>query len=165
MQPFLKLDATLARKFTSHWETCTELATETFTTIFATLRLVIVSAGKVSLVWGWIRALYKESRLEYLRLVITSSPKTSAAQRLRLVSLLLFLTVLFLPLHFHPIAATAHVAKECGCLHGARTEMGMAPSQVDWTPPIRQVFQEPFKPKLLSSLVASLQSIRAPPVF
>jgi hypothetical protein len=97
---------------------------------------------------------------------VTASPaKTSAPQRFRLVSLLLFLTVFFLPLHFHPIAATAHVAKECSCVHGTRTEMGMAPAQVDWTPPIRQVFQESFKPKLLSSLIVSLQSIRAPPTL
>jgi hypothetical protein len=97
--------------------------------------------------------------------VTASSPKTSAPQRFRLVSLLLFLTVFFLPLHFHPIAATAHVAKECSCVHGTRTEMGMAPAEVDWTPPIRQVFQEPFKPQFFSGLVTSLQSIRAPPAL
>ena len=83
----------------------------------------------------------------------------------RLVSLLLFLTVFFLPLHFHPAAATAHVTKECSCIHGARTEMGMAPVQVDWTPPIRQDFYEPFELQLSSELVASLQPIRAPPAL
>ena len=83
----------------------------------------------------------------------------------RLVSLLLFLTVFFLPLHFHPVAATAHVTKECSCIHGARTEMGMAPVQADWTPPIRQIFYEPFELQLSSGLVTTLQLIRAPPAL
>jgi len=83
----------------------------------------------------------------------------------RLVSLVLFLTVFFLPLHFHPVAATAHMTKECSCIHGARTEMGMAPVQVDWTPPIREVFHKSFQPQLWSGVVISFQSIRAPPVF
>jgi hypothetical protein len=154
MQPFLKLDATLARKFTAESKH-----------LHYYFRNLTVASSFPALVGVSDSVLYKESRLEYLRLVITSSPKTSAAQRLRLVSLLLFLTVLFLPLHFHPIAATAHVAKECGCLHGARTEMGMAPSQVDWTPPTRAVFLESYQPQFFSGSVSSLQSIRAPPVF
>jgi len=83
----------------------------------------------------------------------------------RPVSFLLFLTVFFLPLHFHPIAATAHVAKECSCIHGKRTEMGPAPVQADWAPPIRQVFYEPFELQLSSHVVTSLQLIRAPPTL
>jgi hypothetical protein len=83
----------------------------------------------------------------------------------RLVSLVLFLTVFFLPLHFHPVAATSHVTKECSCIHGARTEMGMAPVQLDWTPPIRQVFYQSFEPQFFSGLVTPLQSIRAPPAL
>jgi hypothetical protein len=81
------------------------------------------------------------------------------------VSLLLFLTIFFLPLHFHPVAATAHVAKECSCTHGTRTEMGMAPDQVEWTPALAQNFYESFRPRLFSSLIETLRSIRAPPVF
>lgn len=91
--------------------------------------------------------------------------RVSAPGHVRLVSLVLFLTVFFLPLHFHPVAATAHVTKECSCIHGARTEMGMAPVQVDWTPPIRLVFYEPFELQLASGLVATLQLIRAPPAL
>jgi hypothetical protein len=79
--------------------------------------------------------------------------------------LVLFLTVFFLPLHFHPITATAHVTKECSCIHGARTAMGMAPVQVDWTPPIRQVFFEPLELQLSSGLITTLQLIRAPPAL
>jgi hypothetical protein len=97
--------------------------------------------------------------------VAAISSRASAPRQVRLVSLLLFLTVFFLPLHFHPVASTTYVAKECSCIHGARTEMGMAPVQVDWTPPIRQVFYESFELQLSSGLVITLQLIRAPPAL
>ena len=84
---------------------------------------------------------------------------------IRLVSLLLFLTVFFLPLHFHAVAATAHVTKECSCIHGTRTEMGLAPVALDWTPPIRQVLYESFQPQLSSGFIATFQLIRAPPAL
>jgi hypothetical protein len=77
--------------------------------------------------------------------------------------LLLFLTVFFLPLHFHPIAATGHEAKECSCIHGARTQMGMAPVPADWTPPPQSFVEEFFQPPLSSRFVVAFQSIRAPP--
>jgi hypothetical protein len=95
--------------------------------------------------------------------VTAISSRASAPRHVRLVSLVLFLTVFFLPLHFHPVAATAHVTKECTCIHGTRTEMGTAPVQVDWTPQIRQVFYESFELQLSSGLVTTLQLIRAPP--
>jgi hypothetical protein len=90
---------------------------------------------------------------------------TDAPKGLRLVSLLLFLTVFFLPLHFHPVAATVHVAKECSCIHGTRTEMAMAPAQVDWALALSQYFYHSFRPRLFSSLIDTLQLIRAPPAL
>jgi hypothetical protein len=108
-------------------------------------------------------ALTTEADLGIESLVTAIGSKASAPRRVRLVSLLLFLTVFFLPLHFHPLAVTAHITKECSCIHGARTEMGIAPVQVDWTPPIQQVSYEPFELQLSSGLVTTLQLIRAPP--
>ena len=93
------------------------------------------------------------------------SSGVSAPWHVRLVGLVLFLTVFCLPLHFHPATATAHVTKECSCIHGARTEMGMAPVPVDWTPLIRQVSYESFERPLYSGLVATLQLIHAPPAL
>ncbi|MGB7948441.1 MAG: hypothetical protein WCH75_12225, partial [Candidatus Binatia bacterium] len=61
--------------------------------------------------------------MDILGLVTEFSRRANDTRRFRLVSLLLFLTVFFLPLHFHPVAATAHVTKECSCIHGTRTEM------------------------------------------
>jgi len=90
---------------------------------------------------------------------------TGALKGLRLVSLLLFLTVFFLPLHFHPVAATTHVAKECSCIHGTRTELAMATAQVNWAPALPQHFYESFRPRLFSSLIDTLQLIRAPPAL
>ena len=45
----------------------------------------------------------------------------------RFVGLFLFVAVFFLPLHFHVAVAAPHVTKECSCLHGSRTEAGIAP--------------------------------------
>jgi hypothetical protein len=97
--------------------------------------------------------------------VTAFSSRTSPARRVRLLSLLLFLTVFFLPLHFHPVATTAHVTKECSCIHGVRTEMGMAPAQIDSTPLIQQVPYESFELQFFSGLVSTLQLIRAPPAL
>jgi hypothetical protein len=109
------------------------------------------------------RFLTKGAKVDMKGSVNTSSGRAFSVRRLRLVGLLLFLTVFFLPLHFHPAAATAHVAKECTCIHGARTEMGMAPVVTDWMPPAQYFVEEFFQPRLSSRFVAAFQSIRAPP--
>jgi hypothetical protein len=64
----------------------------------------------------------------YQRLVHLSPTPFERASPRRLVVVLLFLTIFSLPLHFHPIAAAAQVAKECGCVHGSRSEPGLAPA-------------------------------------
>ena len=46
----------------------------------------------------------------------------------------MLLFVFFLALHFHPLAATAQVAKECSCVQGTRTEAGLAPAPAAWAP-------------------------------
>jgi hypothetical protein len=45
----------------------------------------------------------------------------------------MLLFVFFLPLHFHPAAATTQIAKECSCVHGTRTQAGLAPAPAAWT--------------------------------
>lgn len=46
--------------------------------------------------------------------------------RRRCIGVVLFLTVFALPLHFHTIATTLQLTKECSCLHGNRMQMGSA---------------------------------------
>jgi hypothetical protein len=46
----------------------------------------------------------------------------------------ILLFVFFLPLHFHHLAVTAQIAKECSCVHGTRTQAGLAPAPAVWTP-------------------------------
>jgi len=89
---------------------------------------------------------------------------TGALKGLRLVSLLLFIAVFFLPLHFHPAAATAQVAKECSCVHGTRTEAGLAPAAAGWTPVLtaQTVAKEFFD--CLSYARFQIHGIRAPPL-
>lgn len=63
---------------------------------------------------------------------LCQSPTTNAISRYW-VSVFLFLTIFFLPLHFHAAVTTPQLAKECSCLHGSRTQAGLA------APPARSV--------------------------
>jgi hypothetical protein len=75
----------------------------------------------------------------------------------------ILLFVFFLPLHFHSVAATAQVTKECSCVHGTRTEAGLAAAPVNWTPVLaaRTVAKEIFD--CLSYGRFQKHGIRAPP--
>jgi hypothetical protein len=92
------------------------------------------------------------------------SSGASTSKSFRSVGLLLLLTVFFLPLHFHSLTATAHVAKECSCIHGAKTQTGMVPVLVDWVPPVQQLAYQPVETPISSRLVLVRPLIRAPPV-
>jgi hypothetical protein len=46
----------------------------------------------------------------------------------------MLLFVFFLPLHFHPVSGSGQVAKECSCVHGTRTQAGLAPAPAVWRP-------------------------------
>jgi len=89
--------------------------------------------------------------------------KSSASGRRRLVGLLLFLTVFFLPLHFHSVTVTAQVAKECGCLYGSRTQAGLTTAHSKSLPvlvwqPVRTESREFF-----GSFFGTKWHSRAPP--
>jgi hypothetical protein len=82
----------------------------------------------------------------------------------RFVSAGILLFVFFLPLHFHPVAATAQVAKECSCVHGSRTEAGLSAAPVSWTPVLtaQPVAKESID--WLSYGRFQIHGIRAPPL-
>ena len=44
----------------------------------------------------------------------------------RWVSVFLFLTIFFLPLHFHAAVTSPLLTKECSCIHGSRTDASLA---------------------------------------
>ena len=53
--------------------------------------------------------------------------RSTTARARRWLSAFILLTVFFLPLHFHMVsAAVSQVGKECNCLHGSRTQAGLA---------------------------------------
>jgi hypothetical protein len=82
---------------------------------------------------------------------------------LRLVSAGILLFVFFLPLHFHAVAAKAHVTKECSCVHGTRTEAGLAVAPAAWAPVL---LAQPVVIKSLdwlSNVRFQNHGIRAPP--
>jgi hypothetical protein len=52
--------------------------------------------------------------------------RATTARARHWISVFLLIAVFFLPLHFHAISAASQVAKECNCLHGSRTQAGLA---------------------------------------
>jgi hypothetical protein len=81
----------------------------------------------------------------------------------RFVSAGILLFVFFLPLHFHSVAAKAQVTKECSCVHGTRTEAGLAATPFNWIPVLaaETVASEFFD--CLSYVRFQKHGIRAPP--
>ena len=59
---------------------------------------------------------------------MTSDPcRLKSSDAPRWLSVFLALAVFFLPLHFHAASVNAsQVTKECGCLHGTRTQLALA---------------------------------------
>ncbi len=86
--------------------------------------------------------------------------------RQRCVGVLLLLTVFFLLFHFHPAtASTAQINGECTCLHGTRTQIGIAPVMVQLPLPVLLVRYYSFEPRFVSLNTVRFRSIRGPPVF
>jgi hypothetical protein len=81
----------------------------------------------------------------------------------RIVGVGMLLFVFFLPLHFHPIAASVQVAKECSCLRGTRTDAGLAVAPALWFPilPAQPVASESLD--CLTHFRFQNHGIRAPP--
>jgi hypothetical protein len=83
----------------------------------------------------------------------------------RLLGLLLFVTVFFLPLHFHTPNIAPQIAKECSCLSGTRTESALAPASGAC---VALFDYQPFRAEVevyLGSVYTLLAPIRAPPVL
>jgi hypothetical protein len=91
---------------------------------------------------------------------------SAAVQQRRtvVVSFLLLLSVFFLPLHYHPLGAAAQITKDCACIHGTRTELGLTSASADFTPVLAFL---PVTGEIQDSsgyLLVQSGHIRAPPV-
>ena len=91
-----------------------------------------------------------------------SSMKRTLKSR-RLIGAVLFLAVAFLPLHFHSFTVAAQLNKECSCYHGGRTQIGLAPASVDWTPAFQPALVVFYEPEASSWFSVDSHAIRAPP--
>lgn len=83
----------------------------------------------------------------------------------RFIGLFLFLAVFLLPLHFHVAVAAPHVAKECSCLHGSRTDAGTAALLALALPVVDHWPLEFFPQSEFAFHVISSKASRAPPSF
>jgi hypothetical protein len=92
-------------------------------------------------------------------LLLTSRSRTN---NLRLIGAGLLFFIFFLPLHSHPVAPP-QLAKECACIHGNRTQIGLALDPVSCTPAFQETVIVLCEPKLSSWVFLDLRSIRAPP--
>lgn len=99
----------------------------------------------------------------YQRVVLDTQLLLKPTYWRRWVGVVLFLAVFSLPLHFHAIAATSQVTKECSCLHGNRMQMGAAAAPGD---SVAVVASEPvvlLPRKEVGHRFIVPQSSRAPP--
>lgn len=83
----------------------------------------------------------------------------------RLAAVVLLLAVFFLPLHFHFFTLTAQLSKECSCVHGNRTQIGLAPATTDWTPIFQPSFLTVYEAQVLAWFSVNSHAIRAPPAI
>jgi hypothetical protein len=85
-------------------------------------------------------------------------------RRYRWFSVLLFVTVFSLPFHFHAASPlTSQLTKECSCVHGTRTQIGLTDVALRCEPLLQFGLQESLQPQLISQIVSRFQAIRAPP--
>ncbi len=90
-------------------------------------------------------------------------PPTTDAIRRRWVSAFLFLTIFFLPLHFHVAVTTPQLAKECSCIHGSRTGAGLAAPPVRCVPVVAYQLIEFCSETVFVFHAVSTKASRAPP--
>ena len=83
----------------------------------------------------------------------------------RLISAAVLLFVFFLPLHFHPVAATAQAAKECTCVHGTRAQLGPAPDIATCAPIVGATLLIAQKALCRIEEWTRLEKVRGPPGF
>jgi hypothetical protein len=82
----------------------------------------------------------------------------------RWISILLFVAVFSLPLHFHAASAvTSQITKECNCVHGTRTQIGLTAVATQCAPALQFNPQDSLQPQVISQIVSGFQAIRAPP--
>jgi len=80
-----------------------------------------------------------------------------------LIGAAVVLFVFFLPLHFHPAAATAQAAKECTCVHGIRAQLGPAPDIATCAPIVGATLLIAQKVSRRVDDWTRLQKVRGPP--
>jgi hypothetical protein len=83
----------------------------------------------------------------------------------RWISAIVFVSIFALPLHFHASAVTSQVTKECSCLHGTRTQLGLVAAAVQCAPVLLFDLEPSLEPHCLSQVLADLSNIRAPPAL
>jgi|GEM_PF-1487628 len=83
----------------------------------------------------------------------------------RWIGFCLFLTVFFLPLHFHAVtAASPQLSKECACVQGHRTQFGQIDQPVTGVEVVSSLAIVPFVEKLSFPFFIHFQLSRAPPL-
>ncbi|HEY3169266.1 MAG TPA: hypothetical protein VGK57_18685, partial [Candidatus Binatia bacterium] len=71
-----------------------------------------------------------------------------------------------LPFHFHAASAlTSQITKECSCVHGTRTQIGLTDVALQCEPLLQFSLQESIQPQLIPQIVSRFQAIRAPPAL
>jgi hypothetical protein len=98
---------------------------------------------------------------------MSSDPcRSRIAKAQRWLGVFVALAVFFLPLHFHLTSAMAsQVTKECGCLHGTRTQLALAAEAPQQSLPIELAAVVIERDSFISQRLTDPQKARGPPLF
>jgi hypothetical protein len=95
----------------------------------------------------------------------TDRNRLKVFQLSRWISAIVFVSIFALPLHFHASAQTSQVTKECSCLHGTRTQLGLVAAAVQCAPILHFDLEPSLESQCFSQVVVDLAKIRAPPAL
>ena len=82
----------------------------------------------------------------------------------RCVGAFLFVFVFTLPLHFHPVTASAQVTQECSCYYGGRTQLGSIPTVLVLSPIYKVTFVVTRRAEAPAAIAVESESARGPPL-
>jgi len=98
------------------------------------------------------------------RFVMVSESSTSERSTIRrLIGAILLAFLVFLPLHYHAFNSTSQLTKECTCIHGTRTQLGLHADSPTVTPTfLATIFAAAYVFSWAGNWSKS-QNVRAPP--
>ena len=95
--------------------------------------------------------------------MVSESSTSERSSIRRLIGAILLAFLVFLPLHYHAFNSTSQLTKECTCIHGTRTQLGLHADSPTVTPTfLATIFAAAYVFSWAGNWSKS-QNVRAPP--